>query len=57
MRVPGALRGGIGASDEPGHPAVEVYVSRLTPQVEAITPEAVEDLPDKLIEISPVVAC
>jgi hypothetical protein len=36
--------------------AVEVYVSRLTPQVEAVTPEAVEDVPVKLIEISPVVA-
>ena len=43
MRVPGALGTGIGASDEPGHPAVEVYVSRLTPQVDAVTPEAVED--------------
>lgn len=56
MRVPGALGTGIGASDEPGHPTVEVYVSRLTPQVDAVTPEAVEDVPVKLIEISPVVA-
>jgi hypothetical protein len=36
--------------------AVEVYVSRLTPQVEALTPEVVEDVAVKLIEISPVVA-
>ncbi len=32
------------------------HVSRQTPQVEAVTPEAVEDVPIKLVEISPVLA-
>jgi hypothetical protein len=56
MRIPGAVGTGIGASDETGEPAIEVYVKKLTPEAQAAAPEKVEGVPVKLIESGAVVA-
>ena len=50
MSVPGAVGTGIGMSDQPGQPAIEVYVEKLTPQAQAVAPKEVEGMPVKLIE-------
>ena len=50
MSIPGAVGTGIGASDQPGQPAIVVYVKKLTPQVQAAAPKEIEGVPVKLIE-------
>lgn len=50
MSIPGAVGTGIGMSDQPGQPAIEVYVEKLTPQARAVAPKEVEGMPVKLIE-------
>ncbi len=49
MRIPGAVGTGIGASDQPGQPAIVVYVKKLTPEVQAAAPKEMEGVPVKLI--------
>ena len=52
--MPSAVR--IAAGDEPGQPAIVVYVNRLTPQVTAAAPKDVEGTPVKLIESGEIIA-
>jgi hypothetical protein len=49
MRVPGAVGTGIG-NDGSGHPSIEVYVNRLTPEAQAAATTDVEGLPLQVIE-------
>ncbi|MGH7923480.1 MAG: hypothetical protein ACREQH_02675 [Candidatus Binatus sp.] len=56
MSVPGAVGTGIGAGDQPGQTAIEIYVKTLTPEAEAAAPEEVEGVPVKLIESGEAVA-
>ncbi len=50
MRIPGAVGTGIGASDEPGEAAIEVYLEKLTPKAQAGAPKNIDGVPVKLIE-------
>jgi hypothetical protein len=50
MNIPGAVGTAIGMSDQPGQPAIEVYVKKMTPQAQAAAPKEVEGVPVKLIE-------
>lgn len=50
MKIPGAVGTAIGISDQPGHPAIEVYIDKMTPEAQASAPKEVEGLPVKLIE-------
>jgi hypothetical protein len=50
MKIPGAVGTAIGMSDQPGKPAIEVYVKKMTPQAQAAAPKEVEGVPVKLIE-------
>ena len=50
MRIPGAVGTGIGMSDQPGQPAIEVYVKKLTPEAQAAAPKEIEGVAVKLIE-------
>jgi len=50
MKIPGAVGTAIGVSDQPGHPAIEVYIDKMTPEAQASAPKEVEGLPVKLIE-------
>jgi hypothetical protein len=56
MSIPGAVGTGIGFSDQPGQPAIEVYLKKLTPEAQAAAPKDVEGIPVKLIENGGVVA-
>jgi hypothetical protein len=56
MNIPGAVGSGIAAGDQPGQPAIEVFVEKLTPQVQAATPKDVEGTPVKVIETGEIVA-
>ena len=50
MKIPGAVGTAIGISDQPGHPAIEVYIDKMTPEAQASAPKEIEGLPVKLIE-------
>lgn len=50
MSIPGAVGTGIGAGVQPGEPAIEVYLEKLTPAAQAGAPKKVEGIPVKLIE-------
>lgn len=50
MKIPGAVGTAIGMSDQAGKPAIEVYVTKMTPQAQAAAPKEVEGVPVKLIE-------
>lgn len=50
MSISGAVGTGIGMSDQPGQPAIELYVEKLTPQAQAAAPKEVEGMPVKIIE-------
>jgi hypothetical protein len=50
MRIPGAIGTAVGASDQPGQPAIVVYVKKMTPETQAAAPKEVEGVPVKLIE-------
>ncbi len=50
MRIPGAVGTGIGIGDEPGQPAIIVYVKKMTPEAQAAAPKDVEGVPVKLIQ-------
>jgi len=50
MSIPGAVGTGIGAGDEPGEAAIEVYLEKLTPEAQAGAPKKAEGVPVKLIE-------
>lgn len=56
MSIPGAVGSGIAAGDQPGQPAIQVYVQKLTPEAKAATPKDVEGTPVKLIESGELVA-
>ena len=56
MSIPGAVGSAIAAGDEPGQPAIVVYVNRLTPQVTAAAPKDVEGTPVNLIESGEIIA-
>ena len=56
MRIPGAVGTAVGASDQPGQPAIIVYVKKVTPEVQAAAPKEVEGVPVKLIQNSGFVA-
>jgi len=55
MSVPGAVGSAIAAGDQPGQPAIVIYVTKMTPQVQAATPKDVEGTPVKLIESGEIV--
>jgi hypothetical protein len=50
MRIPGAVGTGVGIGDEPGKPAIVVYVTKMTPEAQAAAPKDVEGVPVKLIQ-------
>ncbi len=50
MSIAGAAGTGIGAGDQPGQPAIEVYLEKLTPKEQAGAPKEVEGIPVKLIQ-------
>ena len=50
MSIPGAVGTGVGAGDQPGQPAIVVYVKKMTPETQAAAPKQVEGVPVKLIE-------
>jgi hypothetical protein len=50
MSIPGAVGTAIGLSDQPGQPAIVVYLKKLTPEAQAAAPKTVEGVPVKLIE-------
>jgi hypothetical protein len=50
MSIPGAVGTGVGAGDQPGQPAIIVYVKKKTAQAQAAAPKDVEGVPVKLIE-------
>ena len=53
--VPGVIGTGIGADDN-GHPEIQVYVDKLTPQAQAAIPAEVEGTPVKAVETGAFVA-
>ena len=56
MSVPGAVGSAIAAGDQPGQAAIVVYVTKMTPQVQAATPKDVEGTPVRVIETGEIVA-
>src|SRR5262249_18101831 len=54
MRIRGTVGTGIGVGNRTGQPAIEVYVKKLTPQVESAAPAELEGVPVKLIETGDV---
>jgi hypothetical protein len=56
MRIPGAVGTGIGIGDEPGKPAIIVYVKKMTPEAQAAAPKDIEGVPVKLIQSGGFVA-
>jgi hypothetical protein len=50
MSIPGAVGTGIGAADQPGQPAIVVYIKKMTLEAQAAAPKEVEGMPVKLIE-------
>jgi hypothetical protein len=50
MNIPGAVGTAIGISDQPGKPAIEVYLKKMTPEAKAAAPKTLEGVPVKLIE-------
>jgi hypothetical protein len=56
MSIPGAVGTGIGIGDQPGQPAIEVYIDKLTPNAQAGAPKEVEGIPVKLIQSGEAVA-
>jgi hypothetical protein len=56
MSVPGAVGSGIAAGDQPGQAAIEIFVTKMTPQAEAAAPTEVEGTPVKVIESGEIVA-
>jgi hypothetical protein len=56
MKIPGAVGTGIGIGDHPGQPAIEVYVSKITPEAQAATPSNLDGLTVHLVETPGFVA-
>jgi len=56
MRIPGAVGTGIGIGDHSGQPAIEVYVSKITPEAQAATPTSVDGVTVRLVETGDFVA-
>jgi len=56
MSIPDAVGTGIGVGDGSGHPSLEVYVKKLTPEAEAAASKDVEGLPVKVVESGEFVA-
>jgi len=56
MSIQDAVGTGIGVSDGSGHPSIEVYVKKLTPEAQAAASKDVEGLPVKVIESGELVA-
>jgi hypothetical protein len=56
MSIRGAVGTGIGVSDGSGHPSLDVYVKKLTPEAEAAASKDVEGMPVKLVESGEFVA-
>jgi len=56
MSIQDAIGTGIGVNDGSGHPSLEVYVKKLTPEMQAAAPKDVDGIPVKLIESGEFVA-
>jgi len=56
MNIKDAVGTGIGVSDGSGHPSLEVYVKKLTPEMQAAAPKDVDGVPVKLVESGEFVA-
>ncbi len=56
MRIPGAVGTGIGAGDHAGEPAIEVYVSKITPEAQAAAPASLDGVTVRLVETGGFVA-
>jgi hypothetical protein len=56
MRIPGAVGTGVGIGDQPGQPAIIIYVKKMTPEAQAAAPKDVEGVPVKLIQSGGFVA-
>jgi hypothetical protein len=49
-KIPGVIGTGIGAADQPGKVAIQVYVDHETPQIDSAVPTTLEGMPVKVIE-------
>ncbi len=56
MKIPGAVGTGVGEGDQPGQPAIVVYVKKMTPEAQAAAPKEMEGVQVKLIESGGFVA-
>jgi hypothetical protein len=56
MKIPGAVGTGIGIGDHPGQPAIEVYVTKITPEAQAAAPVSLDGLTVRLVETHGFVA-
>lgn len=50
FKIPGVIGTGIGAANQPGKVAIQVYVDHETPQIDSAVPATVEGVPVKVIE-------
>ncbi|MDO8432379.1 MAG: hypothetical protein Q7S58_08235 [Candidatus Binatus sp.] len=56
MRIPGAVGTGIAIGDRAGQAAIEVYVTKLTPEIQAAAPTSLDGVTVRLIETHGFVA-
>jgi hypothetical protein len=50
FKIPGVIGTGIGAADQPGKVAIQVYVDHATSQIDSAVPATLEGIPVKIIE-------
>ncbi len=50
FKIPGVIGTGIGAADQPGKVAIQVYVDHATSQIDSAVPAKLEGIPVKVIE-------
>jgi hypothetical protein len=54
--IPGAVGTGIGIGDEPGRAAIEVYVTKISPEAQAAAPATMDGVPVRLVETGEIFA-
>jgi hypothetical protein len=56
MSIAGAVGTGIAAGDQPGQPAIAVYLTKTSPEAQAAAPKTVDGVPVKLVQSGEFVA-
>lgn len=56
MQIPGVIGTGIGQSEETGRVVIEVYLERLTPELQGAIPSALNGIPIRVVVTGPVMA-